>query len=118
MADWAAFPVVEEAEDEAKVWECEAEGGEGLAPVCSNARWFNINLEKVVQPYNKLVHYLWNQADMCLIVRSSILAGMMPDICTGAEQCKEKFSCADFDDCKEKFPNPAKDVDAIATLVR
>lgn len=50
MADWAAFPVVEEAEDEAKVWECEAEGGEGLAPVCSNARWFNINLEKVVQP--------------------------------------------------------------------
>jgi len=76
----------------------------------------------VTKPYNQLVDHLTNQADMCLIVRSMMMNGRMPNICKDYPECKSKFSCdkEDADECKTKFINPVPEnkVQEVSEIIK
>jgi len=98
---WAGFTNNDNAEETAEeklmfgcVEESEFDPAEPK-PICHNARLFDINLKKVIKPYTKLTDMLWNQADMCMIIRTMIANAKVHDICDEKTACKQLFECSD-----------------------
>lgn len=58
-----------------------------------------------------MVEQLWNQADMCMIVRTMLASAKFPNVsgCATKPDCKQRFECSDFTSCSEDFPNPTNE---------
>lgn len=86
-------------------------------PSCSNFKLYDNNYSQISRPYNQLVDHLWNQADMCMIIRSMVMNGKMPMVCKDTEECKDRFVCGsdDEEECRLKFPQPVPENKVMET---